>query len=234
MKSGIDQLQKRGFVPAHESSGRDAVPDSELDKMLSSPDPCGRTLAVRISGERGLSGYAEKLCGMLAVEKALYTKIELQNTIAGFGEHSIPFLVKLLGSIGSNQHRFPDSADTGKKSYPLCRDIAARTLCMIGPSALPALEEILESGTLAQKLEALDAIGHISFNHGQTRSETVVVRLLRTAENDRLMIWKIVRALQGFRTESAEKMLKEMLSVETDAVMGKEIETSLSRMKRIL
>jgi hypothetical protein len=159
LKSSAAQLAKRGFVAASEC-GED-YSEENIRAMLDSDIPTARTLAVRSIRLRNLTGYTESLLSLLAGEQALYTKLELQETLAFFGTHAVPGLVNLLGSIGHNQHKVPDNVDTGKKSYPCCRDLAARTLCMIGPDALPALRDVLKSGTIKQKLEAIDAVGHI-------------------------------------------------------------------------
>lgn len=230
MKSNNEQLKNRGY--AEETDLDDKISNEDAVTMLDSSAPSERTLAVRIIGRRKMSGYIDRLCGLLEKEKALYTKIELQKTLAEFGAAAVPCLVVLLGSIGSNQHTAPNNEDSGKTSYPLCRDIAARTLCMIGVEALPALKEVLQSGTRKQKLEALDAVGHISYNSGNVDCQDAVISMLAADDCDSLMKWKIIRALQGFSSERSENLLKEILADETDAVMIAEITTSISRMKK--
>jgi hypothetical protein len=229
LKSSAAQLAKRGFIAASECG--ENYPEENIRTMLDSNTPAERTLAVRIIRLKKLTGYTESLFSLLAGEQALYTKLELQETLAFFGTHAVPGLVKLLGSIGHNQHKVPDNVDTGKKSYPCCRDIAARILCLIGQGALPALREILKSGARRQKLEAIDAVGHISYNSGNHDCEDDIVALFSSDECDSLMRWKLVRALQGFNTLKSENLLKDFLAEETDAVMKNEIERSLSRMK---
>jgi hypothetical protein len=96
-------------------------------------------------------------------EKKLYTKIALSEAIAEYGVLSLKYLIPLLGKIGKNQHKKLLWLISIKKSYPLPRDLAARTIIRIGEPTLPFLEEILVSGTYAQKIEVIDAIGHIVF-----------------------------------------------------------------------
>ena len=70
----------------------------------------------------------DKLCHQLAIEKKLYTKIALCETLAECAELSIEPLIGLLGRIGKNQETQIPEIGFYKVSYPLQRDIAARTI----------------------------------------------------------------------------------------------------------
>lgn len=93
-------------------------------------------------------------------------------------------------------------------SYPLPRDIIARTICKIGESALEALNSIVVNGDNQQISEATDAIGFISFYcNNKTSFET----LEKTFQNcsDEVIQWKIIRALSAF--ENSKHLLLNIL-----------------------
>jgi hypothetical protein len=72
-----------------------------------------------------------ELCRQLAVEKKLYTKIALCESLAARAELSIEPLIELLGRIGKNQETKIPERGFYKVSYPLPRDIAARIICRL-------------------------------------------------------------------------------------------------------
>lgn len=206
MKSSSHQLAGRGYLPAGDEAayGRDS--EESLLSLLESEDPCVRTAAVRLLAVRDAQRYLDYFCRTLETEKKLYTKLELCNAIAACGKAAIPPLTALLGKIGENQHKEPANADLKKKSFPLPRDIAARILIRIGPSVLPEMERVLDEGNVSQQSEAIDAIGHIAWTSGDTRSERTLLDLYASTASD-LIRWKIERALRSFKSEESAGIL---------------------------
>ena len=80
----------------------------------------------------------------MAIEKKLYPKIALCETLAVCAELSIEPLIGLLGQIGNNQERKIPETGFYKVSYPLPRDIAARTICRLGIIAILPLENFIK------------------------------------------------------------------------------------------
>ena len=63
-----------------------------------------------------------------------------------------------LAKIGKNQYKELPSEPSRKKSYPLPRDIIARTLAKMDTSIMPFLMKVLKEDDLSKISEVIDAI----------------------------------------------------------------------------
>ena len=230
MKSTDHQLEERGFIPDEELIKHKNISYNNIIVLLNSSKSSERTLGAKISGIKKDKPLLPLLCDLLSRENKLYTKIALSESIAEYGTDALEYLLPLLGKIGNNRHTKPALVDINKKSYPLPRDLAARIIIRIGETALPSLEKILVSGTYTQKVEAIDAIGHIAFNFNNTRSEESLHRLLNENNNDELIIWKIIRAFQSFCSIKTEELLNSIVDKSNNSILKEEARRSLRRM----
>lgn len=139
-------------------------------------------------------------------------------------------MIPLIGKIGTNQHKKIDLIDIKKKSYPLPRDIVTRIIIRIGSEALPFLENVLVNGTYEQKIEIIDAIGHIAFNYNDYRSENVLLNTYANS-NDELIKWKIIRAFQSFNSKEIIMILKEVKN-SNNLVLKEEAKRSLIQIEK--
>jgi len=223
MNSAKDK-DNRGFVSDGDEISYLMKTNDELFGLLKSPIAVERTNGVRVLGLRGHE-FAEFLLTALESEQKLYPRIEICNSLIKIGASSINGLVKRLGEIGKNQHRVPTAEPFKKKSYPLPRDIAARTLIRIGPLALPALCEVLKVDDPSKISEAIDAIGFICYSGGQEEYLKPLMDCYNTFKNNDLLRWKIIRAMSAF---SASRIFLEIqLPIELNPAIKQEIERSI-------
>jgi HEAT repeat protein len=168
--------------------------------LLKADNPKERTISATILGKRRNENAIIPLSLALKREKALYSRIAMSEALSKIGEPAIGPLVGLLGEIGKNQETELPQKYFNKKSYPLVRDMAARTLVKIGKPATPYLIEVIENGADFKVQQAIDAIGGIAAETGYKRALKVLInRLERSIDNgDKITLWKIVRALSGF------------------------------------
>jgi HEAT repeat protein len=206
--------EKRGLVSPEKEAGLQNLPDEDVLALLEAPEPQVRSAAARILGERGCACAAPALSQRLRVEKALYARLAASEALGQLGAASVPSLIALLGCIGDNQHEALPERGFYKKSFPLPRDLAARTLTKVGPAALPALEAVIKTGAREVQLEALDALGWIAFYSGQTTSEAVLLAFYQQNQ-DVVLRWKILRAFQGFPGEAVRQLLMQVILNET-------------------
>ena len=208
MKSNIQQLNSRGYIENKDIEKYNDFSRNQLIELLEANEPIKRTIAVIHLGKFKDVDILDLLISKLTIEKKLYTKIALSETIANYGEKASDKLIIYLGIVGNNQHiKMPDKP-FNKTSYPLPRDIIARTLVKIGKPALTSLKKCICNGAYNQVLEAVDAIGFISFYTKDISALQDILNLLNQYRNDELMVWKIIRALQSFRDEAVESILK--------------------------
>lgn len=231
MKSDKEQLEKRGFLPKELITDSYDLSLNEKLGLLKSTIPTDRTLASRLlKNETDAENVIEYLIKALIIEKKLYPKIEISNTLISYEESSVKPLIKILGEIGTNQHEIVPEKEFKKDNYPLPRDIASRILAHIGKIALSELLNDLEGLDIKRQSEAIDAIGFICFyDHCPNAYELLKKCYLQDSVND-LIKWKIIRAFSGFsESESFLKIEKRDLKNER---LKKEVERSISLIKR--
>jgi len=203
--------EKRGFTTELENNLFINKSDIELIPLLESNDPKERTSSATILGQRRSEKAISTLCEQLKNEKALYSKIAISEALGQIGRPAIKRLVKYLGEIGNNQHKTLPNKIFNKWSYPLPRDITARTICKIGDSILVDLNNILVNGNKKQIYEAIDAIGYISFYCENKISFEILEKSLQKYSDDEIIKWKITRALSAFPGKKSETILLDIL-----------------------
>lgn len=211
MKSNEEQLKLRGYVDENELKSYMDISKEELLGFLHSKDTTKRTIAARIIKKYKDISILKELISCLVVEKKLYTKIALSESIGDYGEEASCLLIKYLGKVGNNQYKDLPDKPFDKSNYPLPRDIISRTICKVGIPALKHLRECLYTGSYEQKLEAIDAIGFISFYEYNNSCQNDIIILMDKYINDDLMIWKLIRALQSFANIEVLNLLKKFM-----------------------
>lgn len=209
IKSNLAQLRNRGYIEDNDLLIYKKCTKKELIQLLKSKIPIERTIAARLLGNYKDEETMISLIESLIIEKKLYTKIVITESISLFGEKASQPLIKYLGRIGSNQHKVLPDKPFNKNNYPLPRDIIARTICKIGAPALNQLKKCLHNGECGQILEAIDAIGFISYYNNNDKCFSDIIELFNKYKNDDLMIWKLLRALQAFPNEKSIELLGE-------------------------
>ncbi len=223
MKSSEEVLASRGFLNIN--SGMPVLSLENKFLMLKSNRAVERTLAARVlAGESGMQ-VITNLIEALKVEQKLYTKIEICNTLISFGISPVQALIEQLGRIGKNQYKLVPQNKFNKKSYPLPRDIAARTLGNIGIISLPGLLDILSTDNMSQLSEGIDAIGYICFynKYQEHIYEKLIQCFLKNKDNE-LIRWKTIRSLCAF--PESKSFLEYRLEAETNFGIRLEIQRS--------
>jgi hypothetical protein len=197
MKSNFEKLESRGFI----ADGREkAYSDTTLEQrieLLKSDLPVERTLGARLLAAVPDLTVLDYLLEALKTETKLYSKIEIGNSLVSFGKDAVIPLMHELGKIGNNQHRTIPVTDFKKKSYPLPRDIAGRTLIRIGAVALPDLIQGLKSKDRSLLSELIDVIGFICFYEPQPNLFGELKDCFYRNEQDELIKWKLFRAMSA-------------------------------------
>lgn len=161
MRSSDIQLRNRGYIYAEDTYDYTDFSKTELLELLKSKEAYKRTIAVNLlSNKYELDNDMINLfCSMLLQEKKLYTKIELCNALLKASVDSAKTMVNYWGFIGNNQYKELPDKEFNKKSYPLPRDIIARTLAHMGVDVLPELTKILKTDNINAIREVIDSIG---------------------------------------------------------------------------
>lgn len=208
--------EKRGEISKEDMEPYTSFSTSKLIKMLENNEAKKRTIAATILGNKNDQNAIASLCSSLKKEKALYSRIAISEALGKMGEPAVGPVADLLGLIGNNQETELPQKYFNKKSYPLARDIAARTLIKIGKPATPYLINLLDGKKdVFVKQQAIDALGGIV---ARTKDQTALKIIIGhfdtygdgSKKRDKLTSWKIIRALSAFKNskEASEVLLK--------------------------
>lgn len=200
MKSNKQQLENRGMIDDIIMDKVNQLSYEELIKGLrSSPQyrsACIRRLALKYHSK---PDFTLTLLKLLQKEKALYTKIEIQNQLSVYG--NIADMCQYLGMIGTNQYKTIPARSSLKKSYPLPRDIIARSLANINIQRFDEFYNLLPTLTVSQFQEAIDALGYLCFYHPQIITDeiyTFILDCFTKHQDNHLIIWKLITCLSSF------------------------------------
>jgi hypothetical protein len=229
MRSSSEQLTKRGYIEDEDTLRYEKLSKDELIELIDSDVAIQRTIGAKLLADFQEPIVMKRLIDRLIIEDKLYTKIAISESLGNFGERASKELIKHLGKVGNNQHRSLPDKKFKKKNYPLPRDIIARTICKIGKPALKVLKKCLYDGDYNQILEAIDAIGYISYYKDNQELEKDIIGMIEKYKDDELMIWKLVRSLQSFKGEQVERILKEYINSAVNQIRW-EAERSLKYM----
>ncbi|PKL67881.1 MAG: hypothetical protein CVV28_03930 [Methanobacteriales archaeon HGW-Methanobacteriales-1] len=235
--------EKRGEINKLDSTPYLDYSTNQLIEMLESHEAQKRTIAATILRDKREKEAIESLAYALKIEKALYSRIAISEALGEMGESAVVPVADLLGQIGSNQETELPKKYFNKKSYPLVRDMAARTLVKIGKPATPYLIEILESEQdIFIKQQAIDTLGAIAAKTGDYRSLKPIINCfdnivginqedINSDENlDKVTLWKIIRSLSAFKnSKEAVKCLILVLNSYSDSPLQWESARSLGQ-----
>lgn len=237
-----------GIPAAHRSRGRIAEADlrayahlnpDALVSLAGSTTAAERTIAVRL-----LSTYfppdarpwLDLLLDMLAKEKSLYTRLAICDALAQGGLPAAARMLPQLGRIGHNQHKTVPPAPSKKASFPLPRDLIARTLGRMGADVLPFLVASLPEAMPPQLPELLDAIGYLATRHaGHAQVDGPAIRILdvyHAYPENALVRWKCVLCLSAFPTPASQAFLRRLIHDEPDGALRREAARSLRQLQR--
>ena len=216
-KRNLDR-KKRGQISTEDLRIYNEFSTEHLIKMLDESNPQKRTIAATILGNKSDNKSIISLCTSLKKENALYSRIAMSEALGKMGEASVPPLIKLLGQIGNNQEVELPKKYFNKKSFPLARDMAARTIIKIGKPATPYLIEVMGENDDFIMQQAIDALGGIAAKTDDRSALSVMIDGLEIYSEDKISLWKIIRALSGFKhCEEALTPLINILKGDYDA-----------------
>lgn len=222
---------RRGQIDPNELRLEHHLKDHQLIELLQAPEARQRTMAAVLLGERRCAEAINPLCRILSEEQALYVRIAASEALGLIGEQAVIPLCALLGKIGDNQETKLPAKCCAKKSYPLVRDLAGRTLVKIGRAAVPELLNCLKFGDLFQAQQAIDTLGAIAAKTGDFFALTPLIEALVRFRNDDFTYWKLTRALGGFRHLDAVPPLIAILQNHSQPALRWESARSLGQIR---
>ena len=207
-----EKRRKRGEVTEAEIVPFLSMHMDELLRWLSSPEAAIRTCTATALGNYKVSKVVAGLCQQLEIEKKLYCKIAISDSLAKIGSLSVLPLLALLGKIGQNQESEIPQKGFNKISYPLPRDIAARVLCRMDGDIWSDVIEFLENERDHFKIEqVIDVIGHIVYTKKLEFDSRILMRISEKYKESPMIQFKLTRCFSGFSDDLAKQFLYNIL-----------------------
>lgn len=203
--------KKRGQISKKDLENYIDFKSQDLIEMLNDIDPQIRTIASTLLGYKKDKLSIEPLCASIKKENALYSRIAMSEALGKMGEEAVPPLIKLLGQIGINQETELPKKYFNKKSFPLARDMAARTIIKIGIPAAPYLMKVVQEENIYISQQAIDALGGIAAKTDDHEALPLLIECLEKYSDDNLTLWKTIRAISAFK--NIEAPIKPLLNI---------------------
>lgn len=234
MKSSQNELEKRGFATEEDIRKIGQESQLELLKLIHSDNQVIRTSAVYnlyiLNSEN-----VKELLKQLLIEKCLYTKIAICERLEKGDSATTKQMIVYLGEIGNNQHKKLPDRVSAKKSFPLPRDIIARSLEKMDLNIFPVIIEVLHSEEIKQISEVLDAIGFMVFYNSKLASEknaNEIYEIIEKYKNNDLIVWKSIIYLSAFPLPKTLELLESFVNDEN--ILGEEARRSIRIINRRL
>lgn len=227
MKSSIIDLRNRGFVTDIDKQLLAGMAQELLFEKLHSDDAVTRSSAACNLVATDKVAACE-LLKQLAIEKCLYTRIAICECLEKGNCSTAEQMIGYLGRIGNNRHKVLPKKVSEKKSFPLPRDIIARSLGKMCGEVYPILQTVICGSDVAKIQEVLDAIGFLVFYNkflATSENAAVILSLLKIYEDNLMIIWKIMLCLSAFPLHESRKVLMEY--AQRADMIGKEVQRSL-------
>ena len=229
LKSDLDKIKNRGMALDDDVNLLRDKPIEKIVDYLNSDDP-----VIRTSAAVNLKHFADNVCNellhQLSKEKSLYTKIAICEALQKGNIDTAVKMTAYLGIIGNNQYKKLPKKVSLKKSYPLPRDIIARTLSKMNINIFPVLLDVLKSDDSIKIHEVIDAIGFMVFyNQILSNNDNLkcIIHLMDKYEDDKILIWKCLTCLSAFNLEKSKNILNTFINNEEN-ILSLEAERSLS------
>ncbi|MDH6604073.1 hypothetical protein OKW23_001230 [Bacilli bacterium PM5-9] len=226
----------RGFLTEEILNENILLSTPILIKQLHIDNPSKRSAAINILSKRSdhdYDQYIDTILEMLKHEKSLYTRLEITSVLEKGNETTIKKMINYLGEIGCNQHKILPNVSSKKKSYPLARDLIARTLAKTNPTYIDSLFNVLNSNDVNKIREVIDAIGYQVFYNPQLASKQRYQTIINTINlyKDEIIMWKCLTCLSAFKLNDCYNYLT---TIKNDTTLPEIIRQEATRSLNII
>lgn len=208
------QRKQRGYIENNELLAYKEKSIEELTALFSSDNAVERTVAARLLPPN--CDTTNILLHTLVNEPALYTRLAITEKLESGDSKTAQQMIPFLAVIGKNQHRTP-IAPSKKKSFPLPRDLIARSLGRMNPAIFPTLLESVTELPLEKLSELIDAIGYMAFYHqnlATAENYQALLQMKDTYRQEPLIQWKLLICFSAFPQSEELLLMEEQFTAE--------------------
>ncbi|OJG23836.1 hypothetical protein RU95_GL001976 [Enterococcus avium] len=197
------QRKRRGWAENNELFPYKEKQLAELIELLSSKEAHERTISAKLLPIN--CDTVNILLHSLIKEPALYTRLAITEKLESGDSMTAQQMIPFLAEIGTNQHRFP-VAPSKKKSFPLPRDLIARSLGRMKPEIFPVLLKAATQLPNSKLRELIDAIGYMAFYNpslATVQNYQSLLEIRNSYKSDLLIQWKFLICFSAFPQSKA-------------------------------
>lgn len=214
LKKGVNRLDKhmqrkqRGWVENDDLIAYKEKTIAELIELLTSKEAYERTVSAKLLPIN--CEISNILLHSLIKESALYTRLAITEKLESGDSLIAQQMIPFLAEIGNNHHHFPVSPSK-KKSFPLPRDLIARSLGRMKPEIFPTLLTNAPQLPGSKLSEMIDAIGYMVFYNpslATAQNYQSLLEIRNSYKSDSLIQWKFLICFSAF-PQSKELLLEE-------------------------
>jgi hypothetical protein len=232
VKSTNIALKNRGMATKEDITEVSMLTIEQLITLLCDKQPYMRSAAA-INLSSCVNEVADELLEQLSKESCLYTRIAICESLEKGNIGAARKMTGYLGQIGNNQHKVLPEKVSAKKSFPLPRDMIARSLGKMDISILPVISDVIIGNNKIQRYEVLDAFGYMVFYNpdlATSKNCQLLLSLVKQDEEDLLQIWKVILCLSAFPCMESKEFLLQFAS--EPSILGCEAQRSLRILER--
>lgn len=234
MKSSCESLEKRGYIDLNILEEYQKSNTSELYELLNSNNAQDRSAAIHLLSlqiDLNEDNFTTNLLELLSKEKALYTRLEITKILEKANQETCQKMINYLGAIGNNQYKKLPNSVSKKISYPLPRDIIARTLAKTDIDNITTLFKVFDTNDLTKISEVIDAIGFMIFYNPTLDTEynlNIILKEITNYKQNELILWKLIICLSAFKQEKCKFFLLSLKEEISSSLLLSEIDRSLN------
>lgn len=232
-RTGINVLKNRGYIDDVNIVAYLNLSKIELIRLLEDKDPVMRSIGARVISQTynmDEEEIVDILLKCVEKEKKLYTRLELCKALEKGNQVTAKMMTEYLGKIGTNQHKELPQRSSLKKSYPLARDLMARSLGKMSPEIMPVLIEVLESHDEEKIAEVIDAIGYLLFYNKSIVTTYYMQKIFDVMEqytDKEIIVWKCITCLSCFSFGENIKYLNDIIKKNKNSLLVEEAKRAL-------
>lgn len=226
MKSTIEKLRARGMFEENDLVEFEKMTREQLLYYINSDLAFQRSCSIhelmkRFSDNETIDIILERL----SIEKALYTRLEICGSLEQSDDKIAEKMIQYLGEIGNNQYTELPRKVSKKISYPLPRDMIARSLGKMNPSILPILLAVLKTNDIQKIIEVIDAIGFLIFYNNNLATDDhlkYIIEMFDKYKKHEIIVWKSTICLSAFPLEKSIIQLKQIIHTYKNSIIEEE------------
>lgn len=215
-KSSDESLRRRGKFDENDYEKYVGESFFTLVSMINDDEAVKRSVAINILSDDIITDESliKLVLDRLVIENSLYVRLEICKTLEKAGRNAADIMIGYLAKVGDNRYNKVPKEVSKKKSFPLPRDLVARTLGNMHQEVFPSLINAIDKVDENRLSELIDAIGFMVYKNKELSTKEnlqIIIAILENKSDNELILWKCALSLMSFPFEESVGVLNKMM-----------------------